>query len=604
MPGIRRTRTRVSVIQLRQIDAADGLLNLNFEPMRSMKPKTSLFLSLLMPLTAMFPTLKAETTLDAVLSALPAEPDMLVVVPDLNALRERWEASPLGDAFGEDWFEGLADAFEREDAEIPDSLEAWFEQVEGPLVFGIAELGGVFVDQTPPVIVLASGYSGDPEAWQVVVEEAFEDSEVILEGFDLEGIPALRVIDGAEDAPKVEFALIEGVQVMQVGGNGLLDALGRMDGAQPGFSEAWYPVGLSVDTHLGGEMAVFLKGERVWAGLEALIRAEIGMTPDPMVDAETLIEVLGLTGLRAMGMSIELEPNYVRLESDLNYATDGGLGSLLQFRTLKADTLPAMPEGALSVGRTGFDLSAMLTGAEGFFGRLFPAEFSEYEAQMTNFSNLLGVDIRAALFGGFGTEMTTYSLPGRGDDMVANDTYMVMELAPGGLLESLYDSLVRNFAMAMEWIETEPVGETTFNVVRLSQFAPVAEGEAGVYAWAFEDDALIFAFGSEGIHLRYAGVAEPEATESQDERASELLNRMGGVSEPIALSYSDLERTFENLGETMESIIDLSGDEEGVAFVEFLTESFDSVEMEAVSVSWIEGGVLRSRQDLVRKAED
>lgn len=566
-----------------------------------MKLKSSL---VLYPFVAlMVSTAPATVSLDKVLEVVPAEPDMLLIVPDLEALGERWLASPVGDAFGEAWLEDLVDALGDEVPEMPDAVEAWIEPIEGGMVFAVAGMGEVFLNQTPPVIVIAAGYTGDPEAWTVTVEEALADGSVVLESFELEGSPALRVIGEGEDAPRVELALIDGVQVFQVGGNGLTDVRDRIDGTVDRFSDGWYPGGAAVEAHLGADLAIFLKGDRVWTGLESLMRREIGRQPNAMIDAESLIDALRLTGLRSMGVSFDFEPEFVRVESDLDYATDSGLGGLFQFREVKGNTLPPVPETALSVARTGFDLSAMLTGVEGLFGRLFPAQFAQYEAQMTNFSNLLGVDIRAALFGGFGTEVLTYSLPGNADggSGAASDTYVVFELAPGGLLESLYASLARNFAMMMEWIEVEPVGDDSFNVVRLSRFMPVPEGEAGVYAWAFREDALILAVGGEGIHLRYAGVAEPEGTADRDDRAAFLLEQLGVSGAPVALSYSDVEKTLENLSEMMRTVLPASESGPEASVLEFMVESFEDVELEGATISWIEAGVLRSRQDLVRK---
>lgn len=573
-----------------------------------MKIQTALSLGLAAFATALHPVTAGASSFEAARRVLPADPDMVFLVPDQSTLEGQWLDSPVGDFLDEDWFEDLSDAMGDDAEEIPDEFEEWLESAEGPLVFALAGIADVINGAPSPRIVIATGFDGDPGDWEIVVEEAFTEGEIALERIELDGVPAFRLVADASDPdmPRVEFGLIDGLQVFQIGGNGLNEVIDRMDGAVEGFSDDWYPSGLAVDTHLGGEMAFFFKGASLWTAIEAVIRENLGNLPDAPVDADTLIETLDLTGIRAIGMSFDFEPDFVRIESDLDYSTDGGIGGLMQFRPVQVDRLPVVPDGSLSLSRSGFDLSAMLVGIETMIGNLFPAEFAQYETQMVNFSNILGVDIRAAFLQGFGSEFLTYGMPGGADGDLegASDTYIVMELAPGGLLEALYSSLIRNFPMATQWIETEPVGDETFNLVRLSRFMEVPEGEAGVYAWSFEDARLVFAVGTEGLHLRYPSVVEPGERGERDARVASLIDQLGVSGEPVALSYNDLEATFENVGAAMEPLLMMADPGPEANLLEFMLESMQDVSLEAVSVSWIEDGVLRSRQDFVRKSEE
>lgn len=517
---------------------------------------------------ALIPCL-AASAVDQVDRWIPAEAEIAVVIRDVPALYERWNASPLATLWADpamrSYFGPLHETLAEADlggtfieetgltidefvALFPGGIAFYFEDL---LAFDdvVDQPDASSISSEVPLVILAGAgdQSEDLEALMLDLEEREaenrdEDSAFIDEIREYRDITTHieRRIDTEEPEDRESWAMVDDTLVFAMNPDALQVVIDRiLDETADPLLAADKASGSGLDS---GDAFVYLD-------LEPLIPLmEKGMQNNPAgLDAEVVMRAVGLDALRSAHAVISIGEDATSLDLGLRIAEDVGIFRVLAFQNTPLTRVEGIPRRLSNLSVTHFDFQASWNAVETMMNAINPMYLAMGAGQFNGWqeANGLQLDLERDLLENLGTRFVGVQVPTESSGPVT-DVLMILDIKDRQGLERMIESLKAGLSQGSEFFESRTYLGTTIHSAK-----KIAETSGDTqFAYALSDQALYVSMGpGRSLEDTLAVRNDPEAPSGWD--SDEIQRALSSVSGPVA-SFS-----YQNPADWIESLVQI-----------------------------------------------
>lgn len=408
---------------------------------------------------------------------LPADTDFVILIEDVPAFMEHWEASPWAQIWEDPGFSPLFDVLKddktgkaRWNLEDP-SLSSLLEAVRGEAALVSPDLGLLMDDK-----------DGKEGPWALIGELSLSESG-LLEILDreVEGEDAERDVDGIQvrfrvtedDSTGMEketlaWAQVEETAVVGQSSSYVAEVVHSLRSGPPEAGLAGVSEWKAMKSRNPGADIYFYFNIRDIVGLvqEGM---EEGMAENPQatmmgLSGTRVSEALGLDAFRVFYASCKQDDREVTLDFGMHYTPGRGLPAILGQYSGPAPRPGFIPENVLAASSARYDYSKAWDAFLDVIDAINPDIAGMLRAQLQQVSMNLGMDLEQDVIRNLGDETFSAYFPAGENAMEADQVFGITIRDPERL-QSAIDGLLTKMGTDAETVQTRMLGKATVYTV-------------------------------------------------------------------------------------------------------------------------------------------
>jgi hypothetical protein len=523
--------------------------------------------------------------LDQVDRLIPADAGLAAAVHDLPGTSQRWASSPLvqlwndpamraffapmhaelaDDSIDEKVLEETGYTVDELIAMAPGGVAVYIQDFAG--FIDLVESDPDFDDPTRVDAALLLGAGDHADQVEALLVELIERE---AEETDDEGPVSVQTtleyrdvvlnveqrIDLEEPRDEISWAMCEGTLVVATHPDHLRTVIDRiLDGSSDNLpasgSVGQTDIG-AADAYVHLDLAPFAPviQEGIAEGLAADNPAGL--------DAEVLVESLGLNALGSLTFSIGMDGQTTRVDMGFTMSDNVGLMKVLAFENRPLERVPGIPANAVNFAVTHWDLQASWDAIEEIANTINPMYLAMASGWFTGWQEAQGLslDLRRDLLENIGPTMLSIQLPMDGGDPAASmetlqDQVLVFDVLDREALERLIGALRTGVSEGNELFETrEFLGVDIHTVKEISPDAATPR-----VGYAVTDSHFFFSVGAgHALEETLATRARPDAPSAWDQ--PDVVRALASMPDSVAsMAYQETGAWFELVFEVMSMV--------------------------------------------------